>query len=95
MKSELVGLLRGSAVAHEELARPQGVGNLDGQRQWNRRLSRRQFKHPRQWLGAQSRQARPEEAQEPSWGPAKGALWPCCGTATVALASKQWLPRLG
>ncbi len=27
MKSELVGLLRGSAVAHEELARPQGVGH--------------------------------------------------------------------
>ena len=44
------------------------------------------LEHPRQWLGAQwvgrilgvrvaqSRQARPEEAQEPSWGTAKGAI---------------------
>ena len=30
---------------------------------------------------AQSRQARPEEAQEPSWGPAKGALLPCGAAA--------------
>ena len=48
------------------------------------------LEHPRQWLGAQwvglflgvrvaqSRQARPEEAQKPSWGTAKGALRPCC-----------------
>ena len=45
------------------------------------------LKHPRQWLGTQwpglslrvrranqSHQARPEEAQEPIWGAAKGAL---------------------
>ena len=46
------------------------------------------LEHPRQWLGArwtgrplyweyraaQSRQARPEEAQEPSWGTAQAAL---------------------
>ena len=45
------------------------------------------LEHPRQWLGAQwasllpwecraaqSHQARPEEAQEPSWGTAKGVL---------------------
>eukprot|EP00964_Phaeocystis_antarctica_P100922 scaffold66460_cov35-Phaeocystis_antarctica.AAC.2 len=50
------------------------------------------LKRSRQWLGAhspglspgvsraaRSRQACPEEAQEPSWGTAKGAaLWPCC-----------------
>ena len=29
------------------------------------------LEHPRQW---QSREACPEEAQGPSWGPAKGAL---------------------
>ena len=37
---------------------------------------------------AQSRQARPAKAQEPSWGAAKGALRPCCwacrgGSGTV------------
>ena len=44
------------------------------------------LEHPRQWLGTQwpgltlrvcrasQSQARPEEAQEPSWGTAKGAL---------------------
>ena len=32
---------------------------------------------------AQSRRARPEEAQEPSWGAAQGALRPCCRAGGV------------
>ena len=31
-----------------------------------------------EYRAAQSRQVRPEEAQEASWGTAKGALCPCC-----------------
>ena len=35
------------------------------------------LEHPRQWLGAQWADWEPsEEAQEPSWGTAKGGLWP-------------------
>ena len=54
------------------------------------------LKHPRrrlgtQWHGlspwvsraAQSRQARPEEVQEPCWGAAQGALRPCCRAGGV------------
>eukprot|EP00964_Phaeocystis_antarctica_P088474 scaffold56308_cov61-Phaeocystis_antarctica.AAC.2 len=52
------------------------------------------LEHPRRWLGTQwpglslrvrrarqSCQARPEEAQEPSWGAAKVALSPCCSSS--------------
>eukprot|EP00964_Phaeocystis_antarctica_P087770 scaffold55781_cov36-Phaeocystis_antarctica.AAC.1 len=36
----------------------------------------------------QSRQARPEEAQEPSWGAAQEALWPCWGAAVAVHAAE-------
>ena len=60
---------------------------LNGQRRWNRRLWRRlagwALSGPASsWecRAAQSRQARPEAAQEPSWGPAK---WVTFGQAAV------------
>ena len=37
-----------------------------------------------EYRAAQSRQARPEEAQEPSWDAAKGALWRSCATSEAA-----------
>ena len=40
---------------------------------------------------AQSRQARPEEAQEPRWGAAKGTLCPCCGAEWVH--GRTWMVK--
>ena len=37
-----------------------------------------------EYRAAQSRQARPEEAREPSWDAAKGALWRSCATSEAA-----------
>ena len=63
---------------------------VDGERRWTRRLRRRLARtaeavagrpvgRPLPWerRAARSRQARPEEAQEPSWGPAMEDVWAC------------------
>eukprot|EP00964_Phaeocystis_antarctica_P055708 scaffold32792_cov59-Phaeocystis_antarctica.AAC.2 len=68
---------------------------LHGQRRWNRRLWRRLARAPETVAGhpvarplalnvaARSRQVRPEEAREPTWGTAKRALGPCCWCRTA------------
>ena len=38
------------------------------------------------YQGAQSRQAKPEEARQPSWGTARGHFCPCCHAAQQQLA---------
>ena len=61
-----------------------GGGALEQPRQWTGRPVGRPL-YPWECRAALSRQARPEEAQEPSWGAAaKGAaLCACCGAAAA------------